>query len=375
MSVRLDKPSPHTVSRTPEYHFGPVARSQADAADFQSSVLRRRNIHPQLAPAQWLKGLQRAIYDWAHTTGRVRALRLRHYRLRARPGERAPPSKTPQPPFPARSMLRSMRRFTAAAQNMLGNSVAVGHALKRSLVALGEAQRQQSLRDIKRWALRCTQETGNLQHTPEQWREVQRRSQAPPRDISEIPLDKKVLPNPTETLSALYLSRMRLEGHNYRNRDDPEQWAHFKRYLELLPQHAPPAREAYVQPRHLWEVQSGKARSPNLRLPEADVCIDISWYRHVMEADQVALCAVMRSPLVCRMVSRRGRVTLVLKNPDQPVHEANLRGITISSHVSKLEPTAFYALATAIYERALGGPVSEEACGECPSRKWSARCT
>ena len=31
------------------------------------------------------------------------------------------------------------------------------------------------------------------------------------------------------------------------------------------------------------------------------------------------------------------------------------RGITISSHISKLEPTAFYALATAIYKRALGG--------------------
>ena len=51
-----------------------------------------------------------------------------------------------------------------------------------------------------------------------------------------------------------------------------------------------------------------------------------------------------------------GWVTSLLKNPDQPVQEANLRGITISSHVSKLERTAFYAVATAVYERALGGP-------------------
>ena len=64
----------------------------------------------------------------------------------------------------------------------------------------------------------------------------------------------------------------------------------------------------------------------------------------------------MRNPQVCRTVGRRGRVTLLLKNSNQPVQEANLRGITISSHISKLEPTAFYALATAIYERALGGP-------------------
>ena len=105
-------------------------------------------------------------------------------------------------------------------------------------------------------------------------------------------------------------------------------------------------------------MQSGKARGPDLRLPEADVCIEynLTWYRHLMEADQVTLCAVVRSAPVSRTVGRRGRVTLLLKNPDQPVREANLRGITISSHVSKLEPTAFYAVATAIYERALGGP-------------------
>ena len=74
------------------------------------------------------------------------------------------------------------------------------------------------------------------------------------------------------------------------------------------------------------------------------------------EADQYTLCVVMCSPPVCCTIGKRGRVTLLLKHPDQPVQEANLRGITISSHISKLEPTAFYALAAAIYERALGGP-------------------
>ena len=118
---------------------------------------------------------------------------------------------------------------------------------------------------------------------------------------------------------------------------DPGQPRTVERYLELLPQHAPPARIDYVQPRHLWEVQSGKARGPDLRLPEADICIDISWYRHLTEADQVTLCAVMHSPLVCRAVGKRGRFTLLLKNPDRPIQEANLRGMTISSHISKLE--------------------------------------
>ena len=39
-----------------------------------------------------------------------------------------------------------------------------------------------------------------------------------------------------------------------------------------------------------------------------------------------------------------------------PSKEANLRGINISSHMSKLQPTAFYALGTAIYQRAPWGP-------------------
>ena len=173
-------------------------------------------------------------------------------------------------------MLPSVGRFTVTAQSILGTLVTAGHALKRSLVALGEAQRQQSLWGVKCRALPRRQETRNLKRTPEHRREVQRRSRSAPRDISEIPLDSKALPNPRETLSALYLSRLRLQGHSYRIRDDPDRWAHFQKYLGLLPQHAPRARGDYVQPRHLWEVQSGKARGPDLRLPEADVCIDLA---------------------------------------------------------------------------------------------------
>ena len=160
---------------------------------------------------------------------------------------------------------------------MLGTSVSVGHTLKRSLVPLGEAQCQQSLREVKRRCLRRTQETRDLRRTADQWREVQRRSRGPPRDVTEIPLANKVLLDPRETLSALYASRMQLQGHRYRIRDDPVRWAHFQWYLCLLPQHDPLARGAYIRPRHLWDVQSGKARGPDLRLPTADVCIDITW--------------------------------------------------------------------------------------------------
>ena len=48
-------------------------------------------------------------------------------------------------------------------------------------------------------------------------------------DFSEIPLANKVLLDPRETLSTLYMSRMRLQGHTYHIRDDPVRWAHFQR--------------------------------------------------------------------------------------------------------------------------------------------------
>ena len=107
--------------------------------------------------------------------------------------------------------------------------MAVGHALKRGLVALREAQRQESLREIKRRTLRRTQEMMNLQPTSEQWREVQQCSWGRPGDISEIPLDSKAVVSPTETLSALYARRMRRQGHNYRIQDDSVQCAPFQR--------------------------------------------------------------------------------------------------------------------------------------------------
>ena len=43
------------------------------------------------------------------------------------------------------------------------------------------------------------------------------------------------------------------------------------------------------------------------------------WYCHLMVADQVTLCAVMHSSRVCPTVGKRGRVILLLKNPDEPI--------------------------------------------------------
>ena len=47
---------------------------------------------------------------------------------------------------------------------------------------------------------------------------------------------------------------------------------------------------------------------------------------------------------------KRGRVMLLLKDPGRPVKEANLRGISVSPHISKLAPVAFYIEASLAYE-------------------------
>ena len=75
--ARLDKPSPHTVSGTREYHSGQMALSPAETANFHNSVLHRKAFNPKAVPEKGLKCLQRAVYDWAHAAVRVLALRFR----------------------------------------------------------------------------------------------------------------------------------------------------------------------------------------------------------------------------------------------------------------------------------------------------------
>ena len=89
----------------------------------------------------------------------------------------------------------------------------------------------------------------------------------------------------------------------------------------------------------------------------------------------MTLCAVMSNPPVCCTMGRRDRVTLLLKNPDQPIQEANLRGITIFSTSQSWSPR-HYKPWQRLYTSGLWGALASwEACEGCPSRKWSARCT
>ena len=83
--IRLGKPSPHTVSRTPEYRLGPVALSPAKTANFQCSVLRMRAVDPPAHPESLAKG---------PATGHLR-LAPRHGQGPGPPLPTIPPSDAP----------------------------------------------------------------------------------------------------------------------------------------------------------------------------------------------------------------------------------------------------------------------------------------
>ena len=54
---------------------------------------------------------------------------------------------------------------------------------------------------------------------------------------------------------------------------------------------------------------------------------------------------------------KQGQVALLLKDGRTPMSSSNVRGITIASHLSKVEPTAYYdTTEPGIYDRGLGGP-------------------
>ena len=50
-------------------------------------------------------------------------------------------------------------------------------------------------------------------------------------------------------------------------------------------------------------------------------------------------------------------MALLLKDGRKPMSSSNVRGITIASHLSKVEPTAYYdTRESGIYDRVLGRP-------------------
>ena len=112
-----------------------------------------------------------------------------------------------------------MGRFTATAQSMPGNLSCGGARPQKEPCGVGGGPAPAKPPGYQ--ALRRTQETRNQGSTSEQWQDVQRRSQCPPRDISEIPLENKALLKHREILFARYVSRMRHQGPQLPNLGRP----------------------------------------------------------------------------------------------------------------------------------------------------------
>ena len=124
-----------------------------------------------------------------------------------------------------------------------------------------------------------------------------------------------------------------------------------------MPKYEAQPLENYIKPKHLWSVLEGKARGRDLTLHNTHVLIDITWYRHLSQADKFDLCKALGSHAVLRHLGKQGILILLVKNVNLPATNNNVRGITVGTHLSKVPLAAFFETrGTEAYERALGGP-------------------
>ena len=71
--------------------------------------------------------------------------------------------------------------------------------------------------------------------------------------------------------------------------------------------------------------------------------IDITWYPSVSEVDVTTPSHLLETPAVTESMGKEGLLVLIIKNPKKQVQKGNIWGVTVSSHLSKLQPTAYYA--------------------------------
>ena len=60
------------------------------------------------------------------------------------------------------------------------------------------------------------------------------------------------------------------------------------------------------------------------------------------EEDILTLCAVLETKQVKSRIGKEGLLGLLVKNPNKAPTITNLQGITIASHLSKVEPLAYF---------------------------------
>ena len=175
---------------------------------------------------------------------------------------------------------------------------------------------------------------------PNTWGSVKRMARKGGRDIHMMPLEGKVLLNQAETLSLVYRDRSRLQGRRFLIKEDPEKLQHLRRYLQNLPCTPVRASSGYITREHIKMVASGKARGRDFVSRQGAVHVDITWYTNLPQGEQDRLAKALETPDVKGTQGKQGQVALLLKDGRKPMSSANVRGITLASHLSKVEATA-----------------------------------
>ena len=192
---------------------------------------------------------------------------------------------------------------------------------------------------------------------PNMWGSVKRMARKGGHDIHAMPLEGKALLNPAEALSLVYRDRNRLPGARLRIKADPVRLQQMRRYLQNLlctPTHK---SSGYITRDHMQMVASGKAGGRDFVSRQGAVHIDITGYTSLPQGELDRLARTLEAPSVKATQGKQGQVALLLKDGRKPMSSSNARGITIPSHLSKVEPTAYYNMREpGIYERVLGGP-------------------
>ena len=165
----------------------------------------------------------------------------------------------------------------------------------------------------------------NLRHTPEQWREVQRRT----RHISEVPLANRLLLNPQETQWPRAKAGNASKGTDTASKMT-RRGGGSSRHICTPP---PPGCRGLCAAPALARGASGEGLlagpcPPNCPFLHRHHLVPPTWRRQ--PARPVPRHAGPVYVGVCWRVGKRGRVTLLLMDPNQPVEEANIRRITVS---------------------------------------------
>ena len=133
--------------------------------------------------------------------------------------------------------------------------------------------------------------------------------------------------------------------------------AQLRGYLQNVPYTPTQASRGYIERRHIDMVASGKARGKDFESQQGAVHMDISRYSSLSDGDKDKLAWALEQEEVKMSQGKQGQVVLLLKDGRKPMLSSNVRGITIASHLSKVEPTAYYGTRErGIYDRVLGGP-------------------